>query len=58
MNIVIIEDELKTAKSLENIVLALRPQAIITGQYQSIERSVEALQISQPDLIFMDIQLA
>lgn len=59
MNIIIIEDELKTAKSLENIILNLRPEARITGQYQSVERSVEALTSSpQPDLIFMDIQLA
>lgn len=59
MNIIIIEDELKTAKSLENIILTLRPEARITGQYQSVERSVAALANDpQPDLIFMDIQLA
>lgn len=58
MNIVIIEDELKTAKSLENMILSLRPGAKITGRYQSVEKSVEALTSSQPDLIFMDIQLA
>lgn len=59
MNIIIIEDELRTARSLENIILDLRPEAKITGQYQSVERSIEALTTSaQPDLIFMDIQLA
>ena len=59
MNIIIIEDELRTAKSLENIILGLRPEAKIIGQYQSVESSVEALANSpQPDLIFMDIQLA
>jgi len=59
MNIVIIEDELRTAKSLENIILDIRPDAKITGQYQSVERSVEVLSNGpQPDLIFMDIQLA
>lgn len=59
MNIIIIEDELRTAKSLENIILGLRPEARITGQYQSVESSVEALANGpQPDLIFMDIQLA
>ncbi len=59
MNIIIIEDELRTAKSLENIILGLRPEARIIGQYQSVESSVEALaNNSQPDLIFMDIQLA
>jgi len=59
MNIVIIEDELKTARSLENILRQLRPAAKITGPYQSVEESVEALSAGpQPDLIFMDIQLA
>src|SRR5579859_2464179 len=59
MNIIIIEDEIKTAKSLENIILALRPEAKIIGKYQSIAGSVEALSAgSKPDLIFMDIQLA
>jgi two-component system response regulator LytT len=59
MNIIIIEDELRTAKSLENIILGLRPEAKIIGQYQSVESSVAALANNQhPDLIFMDIQLA
>lgn len=59
MNIVIIEDELKTARSLENILQDLRPFAKITGPHQSIEDAVEALTTGpQPDLIFMDIQLA
>lgn len=59
MNIVIIEDEPRTAKSLENIVLDLKPEAEIIGRYDSIEDSVKALSSGvQPDLIFMDIQLA
>lgn len=59
MNIIIIEDELKTAKSLENIIVGLRPWARITGPYQSIEGAVEALTNGpEPDLIFMDIQLS
>ncbi|MDO6429588.1 LytTR family DNA-binding domain-containing protein [Flavitalea sp. BT771] len=59
MKIIIIEDEIKTAKSLENIILGLRPEAKIIGKYQSVAGSAEALSTgSQPDLIFMDIQLA
>lgn len=59
MNIIIIEDELRTAKSLENIILSIKPEAKIIGQYQSVESSVEALsEGTRPDLIFMDIQLA
>ncbi|GGH63088.1 DNA-binding LytR/AlgR family response regulator [Filimonas zeae] len=59
MNIIIIEDELKTAKSLIQIITELQPDARIAGQYQSIEASVKVLQEGpQPDLVFMDIQLA
>ncbi|MDF2189854.1 LytTR family DNA-binding domain-containing protein [Paraflavitalea sp. CAU 1676] len=59
MNIIIIEDELKTARSLENMILELRPNAKIIGRYQSVESSVKALSEGPaPDLIFMDIQLA
>jgi len=59
MNITIIEDELRTAKSLENILIELRPFAKVAGPHQSIEEAVAALSVGQqPDLIFMDIQLA
>lgn len=59
MNIIIIEDELKTAQSLEKIILDLKPGTVITGRYQSVESSVKALSAGpMPDLIFMDIQLA
>ncbi|WP_142688620.1 LytR/AlgR family response regulator transcription factor [Chitinophaga polysaccharea] len=59
MNIIIVEDELKTARSLENIILGLKPGDKITGQYQSVESTVAALSEGpMPDLIFMDIQLA
>lgn len=59
MNIIIIEDERKTAQSLEKIILELKPQAKIIGQYQSVEESVTALSDGpMPDLLFMDVQLA
>jgi len=59
MNIVIIEDELKTAKSLEDIITTLKRDAKIVGRYQSVESSVNALSAGlSPGLIFMDIQLA
>lgn len=59
MNIIIIEDELKAARSLQNIISEIKPQAKITAQLQSVESSVRYLsEQPQPDLIFMDIQLA
>ncbi|WP_346315907.1 LytTR family DNA-binding domain-containing protein [Chitinophaga sp. YIM B06452] len=59
MQIIIIEDELKAAKSLAAMITKLRPGATITAQLQSIESAVSYLSQHQaPDLIFMDIQLS
>lgn len=59
MNIIIIEDELKAAKSLAALIAKLRPSAKILAQLQSIEGAVNYLtQNEQPDLIFMDVQLS
>jgi len=58
MKILIVEDEPQTAQMLKSIILKLRPNAIIQGISDSIENTVAVLKIDQPDLIFMDIQLA
>jgi two-component system response regulator LytT len=59
MKIVIIEDEIKAAKSLANLITKIRPVAKITAQLQSIESAVSYLsENEEPDLIFMDIQLS
>lgn len=58
MNIIIIEDEPRTAKSLEKMIMELRPEAVISGSCQSVESAVKLLAQKTPDLIFMDIQLA
>jgi DNA-binding LytR/AlgR family response regulator len=59
MNIIIIEDEIKAAKSLAGMITEIRPDAKILAQLQSIERTVAYFaENEQPDLIFMDVQLA
>ncbi|MEO3403956.1 LytTR family DNA-binding domain-containing protein [Mucilaginibacter sp. CAU 1740] len=59
MKIVIIEDEIKAARSLANLINKLRPEAKIVAQLQSVEAAVDFLANSeQPELIFMDIQLS
>jgi two-component system response regulator LytT len=59
MKIIIIEDELKAAKSLANLIIKLKPTAQVIAQLQSIEGAVDYLsENGQPDLIFMDIQLS
>jgi two-component system, LytTR family, response regulator LytT len=59
MKIAIIEDEIKTARSLANIITSVRPDVEIVATIQSVERAVSYLtENPQPDLIFMDIQLS
>ncbi len=59
MKIVIIEDEVKAAKSLASLITQIKPDAGIVANLQSIESAVNYLsQNAAPDLIFMDIQLS
>lgn len=59
MKIVIIEDEIKAAKSLASLILQIKPGASIVATLQSIEAAVDYLsQHETPDLLFMDIQLS
>jgi len=59
MKILIIEDELKAASSLENMINKLRPQAQIVSKLQSIEAAVDHfVKYGMPDLVFMDVQLS
>jgi len=59
MNIIIIEDELKAAKSLADLITTLRPSYTIIAQLQSIERAVAYFsENKEPDLVFLDIELA
>jgi two-component system, LytTR family, response regulator LytT len=59
MKIIIIEDELKAARSLASLIGTVRPAATIVAQLQSIESAVQYLSDNEgPDLIFMDIQLS
>lgn len=59
MRIVIIEDEIKAAKSLAGLIAKVRPGARVVASLQSIESAVEYLSShEEPELIFMDIQLS
>lgn len=59
MNILIIEDEIKAALSLENLILKLRPHARILAKIQSGEGAIDYLSNNESaDLIFMDVQLS
>jgi two-component system response regulator LytT len=59
MNIILIEDEVKTAKLLESMITAVQAGVSIVARLQSIEGAVHYLSANPaPDLIFMDIQLS
>ena len=59
MKILIIEDEAPAFRRLQRILEELRPEMEILDVIDSVEESVKWLRNhQQPDLIFMDIQLA
>lgn len=59
MNILIIEDEIKTAKALSQLILSVKPGSKVVGLIQSVKKAVAYFSSEPaPDLIFMDIQLA
>lgn len=58
LNVVIIEDEVLTAKRLEKLLVDLRPEAVVIAKLQTAAESISwFLQNGMPDLIFMDIRL-
>jgi two-component system, LytTR family, response regulator LytT len=61
MKILIIEDEPHNAEILSEIILQLKPSAIVLESIESIEQALKYLSNQEneyPDLIFADIQLA
>lgn len=59
IRVLIIEDEIKTAKELKRMVLSLRPDIVVMDILPSVKGSLIWLRENEhPDLIFSDIQLA
>lgn len=58
MNILIVEDEPIAAKQLKKLIREFDSDFEICGITDSISETVEILEKTKPDLIFMDIQLA
>jgi len=59
MKILIVEDEIKTARALALLISSVSPGAQIAASIPSVETAVNYLSSNeQPDLIFMDVQLA
>ena len=60
MNILIIEDEPRTARLLKEFILAIDDSHTVLGICDSVESTVQFIQttIHRIDLLFMDIQLA
>jgi len=59
MNIVIIEDEVRTALDLKNTILILQPDSRVIAIIDSVESGIEWFSNTNelPDIIFSDIQL-
>lgn len=59
MKVIIIEDEAPASRRLQKLIKEIDPSSEILAVLDSIESSVQWLQLNQaPEIIFMDIQLA
>lgn len=58
MQVLIIEDEPLAATRLESMIKILRPDFNVVAKIDSVKQTVNWLKSNQPNLIFMDIQLA
>lgn len=59
MNVVIIEDELRTARALVNVLKELRPEISILAILTSVQAAIDYFKRETAvDLVFMDIQLS
>lgn len=59
MKVLIIEDELRSARELEKMIIAIDPAMQVIGTLESVEETLAWFAVNaQPDLIFSDIQLA
>lgn len=59
MNVLIIEDEARSARELQAVITAVNPDVKILAVLESVEQSLNWLASNvQPDVIFSDIQLA
>lgn len=58
MNCIIVEDEHRSVKHLENLLASSGHEINVLDRIDTVERAVEWLQHNTADLIFMDIQLS
>lgn len=58
MKVLIIEDEPQAAQLLESLLRSLRPGFQVVQKLDSVKTAVQWLQRNNPQLVFMDIQLA
>jgi two-component system LytT family response regulator len=57
MNIVIVDDEPLARKTIETIILESFPDINIVGQAGSVEEAVPVIKNTNPDLLFLDVDL-
>ena len=57
LKVIIVEDDLTTAKTLEEQIISIDPGASVIAILSSVVQATEWLSKNSPDLIFMDIQL-
>ena len=58
MKALIVEDEPRAQRALENLLKANFPDVEVVGRAASVKETVDWLAGNRPDVIFMDVELA
>ncbi len=57
VNVLIVEDEQKASEALEDLIKMVMPGVHILPTASTVEQAIEAIKQSEPQLVFLDIQL-
>lgn len=57
MNVVIIDDEPMARETIKSIIVDRFPEINIVGQAGSVQSAIETINITKPDLVFLDVDL-
>lgn len=57
MKAIIIEDEKRARMLLKALLQDHCPEIVVLGDYATLESGIEAIKRSQPELVFLDIEL-
>lgn len=57
INAIIVDDEPRNIRILKNLLEEFCPEVMISGEAESSETAISLIRVTQPDLVFLDIEM-